>query len=95
MQNDIGEPFNDHTYAHLKVDSVSCMLKELIEQVIIIVVLEFPPRESWRILVSFESLYGVWPLPSTRALITLPNADRLLLIVFAAKESRNETSVWL
>jgi hypothetical protein len=37
------------------------------------------------ILVSFESLYGMWPdFPSTRALMTFPSADKDRLIFVAS-----------
>jgi hypothetical protein len=53
-------------------------------------VYELPPRDSWSIRVSFESLYGICPpdLASVRALITLPRAERDLLIILAS------SSVW-
>jgi hypothetical protein len=52
--------------------------------VAIITVCVFPPRESCKSLVSFESLYGIWvDLPSTKADITLPKAlnERLIRVV--------------
>lgn len=56
--------------------------------------IDFPPSESCRSLVSFESLYGMWGLSpfelgllAVRAAITLPRADRAKLI-FAASFKR-------
>lgn len=56
----------------------------------IIVVLEFPPNESWRILVNLESLYGICPVPffsSVRALITKPRLSKPLLILIPSFKS--------
>ena len=39
------------------------------------VVLLFPPKLSYKILVNFEFLYGINPLPSVNALITFPRLD--------------------
>ena len=45
----------------------------------------FPPNESWSNLVSFESRYGMCcDLPSTRALMTFPSAERDKLIFVAS-----------
>jgi hypothetical protein len=41
---------------------------------------EFPPKESCRILVNFESLYGINYLPSDNAAITLPKLSNPLFI---------------
>ena len=51
----------------------------------IITVQQFPPRESFKSLVSFESLYGIWfffPcfISSTNALIQFPKESNDLLI---------------
>ena len=48
----------------------------------IITVLELPPKESYKILVNFESLYGMCLdfLSLVRAWITLPRAKRPILI---------------
>ena len=50
----------------------------------IIVVLQFPPRESLSNLVNFESQYGMWDLgfESVKAAITLPKHDKDWLIFF-------------
>ena len=49
------------------------------------VVRELPPRDSCRILVSFESRYGTWlDFPSVNELMTIPKADSDLLIFFAS-----------
>ena len=47
-----------------------------------IVVRELPPNEFYKILVSFESLYGMWSCFSfdVNADITYPKAKRLLFI---------------
>jgi len=53
------------------------------------VVLEFPPSESFNILVSLESLYGTWlfyPL-SESALMTLPKFVKLRLIFLASSRT--------
>ena len=52
------------------------------EIIAIIVVLQFPPRESSRMRVSFESRYGMCgrPLGSVSALMTLPSAESDWLI---------------
>ena len=45
----------------------------------------FPPKESCRIRVSFESLYGIcWFFPSTNADITFPKAlnERLIFAAY-------------
>ena len=48
------------------------------------IVLVLPPNESWRSLVNLLSLYGIWwVLPSTKADITLPSAERDKLILVA------------
>lgn len=55
------------------------------EIVAIIDVFVRPPRESWRILVSLDSLYGIWGVLSTRAVITLPSVSRDWLIFPASR----------
>lgn len=55
------------------------------ETVAIIDVLVRPPRESWRILVSLDSRYGIWGALSTRAVITLPSVSRDWLIFPASR----------
>jgi hypothetical protein len=48
-------------------------------------VLELPPRDSERILVSFDSLYGTWlAFLSVKATITFPRVVRDLLIFLAS-----------
>lgn len=45
----------------------------------------FPPKESWRSLVSFESRYGTcFVFPSTKAEITFPKAESDKLIFVAS-----------
>lgn len=68
--------------AYLIVLKLSSWLLSAGEAQAIIVVRELPPSESCKILVNFESLYGmnVSSLPSVRADMTLPKADRPLLI---------------
>jgi len=47
-----------------------------------------PPRDSWRIRVNLESLYGIWVLlPSANALITFPSADSDLLMFLASSNT--------
>ena len=48
----------------------------------------FPPSESWRRRVSFESRYGICDVPATSEEMTLPSAARERLI-FVASFSRN------
>ena len=72
---------------NLKVDNVSLSLYWDIEHVITRHVYEFPPRDSCKILVNFESLYGInepFDLLSVRAFITFPKADNDLLIILAS-----------
>jgi len=70
--------------AYLRVFSVSSKLYSAGEIHAIIVVQEFPPRESCSILVSLESQYGTcWALfvSSVKAEITFPNDSKPLLIL--------------
>ena len=68
-----------------KVEIVSFLLNELGLQVMTKAVLELPPSDSYKICVSFESLYGIWTdLPSVSLLITIPNVVKLLLIFCAS-----------
>ena len=70
---------------NLNVEIVSASLYILGEQVIINHVLEFPPSDSCKILVNFESLYGTWvDFPSVRLFITNPRELNDLLIFFAS-----------
>mmetsp|Transcript_2658 Transcript_2658/g.5527 ORF Transcript_2658/g.5527 Transcript_2658/m.5527 type:complete len:331 (+) Transcript_2658:904-1896(+) len=68
--------------ANLRVLKLSTIASRAGLIIAIMVVLQFPPRLSSRILVSFESRYGtcVLPLVSVRAEMTFPSADRLWLI---------------
>jgi len=69
-------------------------LKILGEHVIINEVFEFPPKDSWSILVNLESLYGIWEaFGSVNALITCPKAVRLLLIFCASVNPTPTTPV--
>lgn len=71
-----------------RVDLVSASLKLAGEQHIMIVVRAFPPRDSCRIRVSFESLYGMCVLfPSARAEMTFPSAESDLLMFFASSNT--------
>ena len=82
-------------YPNLKVPNVSLSLYEHIEHAIISVVLEFPPSDSYRIRVSFESLYGMCSfLSEVSAFITIPSDVRLLLILFASSSCWPETFVF-
>jgi hypothetical protein len=49
-------------WANFIEDSVSYKLKQLGLNVIIICVCEFPPKLSFKIWVSLESLYGMWDI---------------------------------
>ena len=70
---------------NFKVDIVSSSLNLAGLQVIISAVLELPPNDSYKILVSLESRYGTWvDLPSVKLLITKPNVLKDLLIIFAS-----------
>jgi len=65
--------------------TVSSSLKLEGEQVIIRHVFEFPPKDSYNTLVSFESRYGTCvDTPSVRCFITIPKEVRDLLILFAS-----------
>ena len=55
------------------------------EHVTIKHVFEFPPRDSERILVNLDSLYGICvAFLSVKATITLPKVVKLLFILFAS-----------
>ena len=70
---------------NLSVDKVSCSLKTEGEHVTIKVVLAFPPKDSYKILVNLESLYLIClDLPSVNELITFPNEDKDWLIFLAS-----------
>lgn len=85
-----------HRFPNSKVDLVSASLKLAGEQHIIIVVLAFPPRDSCKILVSLESLYGMWVLfPSAKADITFPRADKDLLMFLASSRTAPSAPVLL
>ena len=57
-------------------------------------VLLLPPSESWRIRVSFESLYGMYSdLFVIRLAITLPNEDRDKFIFLASSRPSPDTPV--
>lgn len=71
VQNSVTMTLNEGTtfvpagaYAHLwpniRVDLVSASLKMDGEQQMTMVVLQFPPKESWRIRVILLSRYGTW-----------------------------------
>lgn len=70
--------------ANFRVDIVSWTLSLNEFTAAIKVVLVFPPKESYKSLVIFESLYGIWSffLPYASEEITFPKHDRLKLIVF-------------
>lgn len=64
----------------------------------IMVVLELPPKESYKILVSFESLYGICSLAffsSVSALITYPRHNSPLLILIPSFNSIPVAPVFL
>lgn len=55
------------------------------EIVAIMIVFVFPPKLSWRSLVSLESLYGIKaPFPCTKLVITFPRAvsDKFILVAY-------------
>jgi len=69
--------------AYLRVFKVSSKLISAGDTHAIIEVLEFPPNESYNILVSFESLYGTWAfffVSSVKAEMTFPRASNPLFI---------------
>lgn len=71
-----------------RVDLVSASLKLAGEQHMMMVVRAFPPRDSCRIRVSFESLYGMCVLfPSARADMTFPRAESDLLMFLASSNT--------
>jgi hypothetical protein len=70
------------------VDLVSASLKLAGEQQMMMVVRALPPRDSCRIRVSFESLYGMCVLfPSARAEMTFPRAESDLLMFLASSNT--------
>ena len=72
---------------NLRVLIVSALLSIEGLQVMIRQVFALPPRDSYNTLVNFESLYGIWVLfPSVKAVITIPNPVRDLLIIFASSK---------
>ena len=72
-------------YPNLSVLNVSCSLKGCGEHVMTRHVFEFPPRDSDKILVNFDSRYGIWwTFLSVSALMTLPSVVKLLLIILAS-----------
>jgi len=81
---------------NLSVDNVSTSLYWLMEQVMTKTVYELPPSDSYRILVNLESRYGMKPpfFPSVRALMTLPSAERDLLIILASSRVDPVASVF-
>ena len=57
-------------------------------------VLELPPRDCWRMRVSFDSRYGTWvDFLSVSEVITLPKVVRDKLIIFAS--SRVCPTAWV
>ena len=71
-------------WPNLKDVTVSASLYKDGDILTIRLVKEFPPKLSWSNRVNFESLYGIWFFPSLRAWITLPKADKLVLILIAS-----------
>lgn len=59
-------------------------------------VYEFPPRLSYRILVNFESRYGMktFFFVSVKALMTFPSAESDLLIILASSSVEPFASVF-
>ena len=71
-------------WPNLRDVTVSASLYKDGEILTIRLVKAFPPKLSWSNRVNFESLYGMWFFPSLRAWITLPKADKLVLILIAS-----------
>ena len=70
---------------NFSVEIVSFLLNILGLHVITKAVFELPPKDSCKICVSLESLYGIWvDLPSVNLLITIPSVVKLLLIFWAS-----------
>lgn len=57
-------------------------------------VLAFPPRESYITLVNKLSLYGIEVLPSVSLVITIPKADKLVLMALASASPSLSVSVF-
>ena len=70
--------------ANCRVCTDSSRCRSCLLAVQISVVFELPPRASFKKSVSFESLNGIWPLPSVSALMTRPREVRLRLIFCAS-----------
>ncbi len=77
-------------FAKFKVDNVSWKLNAILETAAIMMVFEFPPKESLSRHVNFESLYGMWfrGFSLVNAFITIPKVVSDLLI-FEAYLSRS------
>mmetsp|Transcript_58356 Transcript_58356/g.94335 ORF Transcript_58356/g.94335 Transcript_58356/m.94335 type:complete len:212 (-) Transcript_58356:152-787(-) len=84
-----------HLEAYLNVLTVSMLSTSLGLMVATIMVLEFPPRLSFRSHVSFVSRYGMcsfWPASMSASLaMTFPSAERDLLIFTASLSSLPST----
>ena len=80
---------------NLNVPIVSNSFKILGLQLIIKVVLLFPPKLSYKIRVSFEFLYGINELPSVNAFITFPKQDNDWLIFLASSRTSPSAPVLL
>ena len=74
-------------YANLNVYSDSSKWSPSLLAVHTKVVLEFPPSDSFKKNVSFESLKGTWVLPSVRCMIQFPRAVKLMLIFLASSRT--------
>ena len=71
-----------------RVETVSAVLFGWGEQVTINDVFELPPKDYCRTLVNLLSLYGTWEdFPSVNALMTFPNAVKLILIFLASSST--------
>lgn len=73
---------------NLSVEIVSASLYDEGEQLMISVVLELPPSDSWSMRVNLESRYGMCvDLPSVNELMTIPRAVNDLLIFLASSSA--------
>jgi hypothetical protein len=74
-------------YANFNVYTDSSIWTHLLLAVHIKVVLEFPPRDSFKKNVNFESLKGTWDLLSVKLIMHIPNWVKLKLIFFASSKT--------
>lgn len=70
--------------ANFNEEIVYCLHDGSIEQVTITLVIEFPDRDYWSTLVSFESRKGICYCPRLKAYIALPKQDKDRFIFLAS-----------